>query len=268
MAYISTETGHRIYFEHHAGHRLPVLLVHGWGTSCRVWDTTLSSLLAAGHEVVTFDQRGCGQSDKDFPENTISLGATDALAVLRAAGVRRAVVNGWSLGGAIATETAHRLGADCAGLVLTAAATPRYVQAPDYPYGNPPGAPTATVDILRQDRANFLDGLTKAVCAVPQSPAMNAWMWSIFMQTSPCADAALAELDTLDQRAMLAALDIPILSFIGTKDVFVPPDVGRSVAGIARHLRTVEFEDCGHAPFIEDAPRYRAELLEFVRSLG
>jgi pimeloyl-[acyl-carrier protein] methyl ester esterase len=268
MAYVSTETGHRIYFEHHRGTKLPVLLVHGWGTSCRVWDTTLSALQAAGHAVVTFDQRGCGLSDKDFPANTISLGADDALAVLKAAGVRRCAVNGWSLGGAIATEVAHRLGADCAGLVLTGAATPRYVQAPDYPHGNPPGGPTATVDVLRQDRANFFDGLTKAVCAEPPSQAVHTWMWSIFMQTSPCADSALADLDNLDQRKMLAALEVPVLSFIGTKDVFVPPDVGRSAAQFVRRFKAVEFEGCGHAPFMEDAPRYRSELLAFLGSLS
>jgi pimeloyl-[acyl-carrier protein] methyl ester esterase len=268
MAYVSTGTGHRIYFEHHAGTKLPVLLVHGWGTSCRVWDTTLSALLAAGHAVVTFDQRGCGLSDKDFPVNTISDGATDALAVLKQAGVRRCAVNGWSLGGAIATEVASRLKGDCAGLVLTGAATPRYVQAPDYPHGNPPGGPTATVDVLRQDRANFFDGLTKAVCAEPPSQAVHTWMWSIFMQTSPCADSALADLDNLDQRAMLKALDVPVLSFIGTKDVFVPPDVGRSAAQFVRRFKAVEIEGCGHAPFMEDAPRYRSELLAFLGTLN
>lgn len=267
MAYLSTETGHRIYFEHHRGTKLPVLLIHGWGMSCRVWDTTLSALQAAGHAVLTFDQRGCGQSDKDFPENTIALGAEDALAVLRQAGIQRAVVNGWSLGAAIATETAHRLGRNCAGLVLTVGATPRGVQAPDYPYGNPPGSTSATVEALRQDRANFLDGLTKAVWAVPQSAAMNAWLWSIFMEASPCADEALVELDTLDQRSIFASLDVPILSFIGAKDVIVSPEVGRSVAKLARHFKAVELEGCGHAPFIEDAPRYRSELLSFLGSL-
>ena len=268
MAYVSTADGRRIYFEHHAGSKLPVMLIHGWGMSCRVWDTTVSALLAAGHEVVAFDQRGCGQSDKDFAENTISLGAQDALAVLREAGIVRVAVNGWSLGGAIATEVAHLLGTGCAGLVLTTAATPRYVEAPDYPHGNPPGSPTATVEALRQDRANFFDGLTKAVCAVPQSAAMHAWLWSIFMQTAPCADTALADLDPLDQRAMLAALTVPILSFVGGKDVFVPPDVGRSVPRIARRCQLIEFENCGHAPFIEEAPRYRAALLDFLRTLG
>ena len=268
MAYVTTSGTRRIYFEHYAGRKMPVMLIHGWGMSCRVWDTTLSALLAAGHEVVTFDQRGCGQSDKDFAENTISLGAEDALAVLRETNVRRVAVNGWSLGGAIATETAHRLGTACSGLVLTAAASPRYAQAPDYPYGGPPGAATETVALMRQDRANFFDGLTKAVCAVPQSAAMNSWLWSIFMQSAPCADSALVELDALDQRAMLAGLTVPILSFIGAKDVVVAPDVCRSVARIARRCQVVEFENCGHAPFIEDAPRYRAALLDFLGTLA
>jgi non-heme chloroperoxidase len=268
MSYVTTSEGRKIYFEHHAGAKLPVLLIHGWGMSGRVWDTTVSALLAAGHGVLTFDQRGCGQSDKDFAANTIGLGADDALAVLRQCGVRRAVLNGWSLGGAIATEAAHRLGADCAGLVLTGAATPRYVRAPDYPHGGEPGSARATVAALRADRANFFDGLTKAVCAMPQTPAMLNWLWSIFMQTAPCADDALAELDVIDQRATLAAIDVPILSFVGGKDVFVPPDVCRSVAKFARRCQFVEYENCGHAPFIEEGPRYREALLAFLSSLN
>jgi pimeloyl-[acyl-carrier protein] methyl ester esterase len=218
--------------------------------------------------VVTFDQRGCGQSDKDFAANTIALGAEDAIAILDHLGIRRTVLNGWSLGGAIAVETAARLGSRCAGLVLTAAASPRYVQAPDYPHGGAPGSTAATVDVMRKDRANFFDALTKAVCAEPQSQAMHIWMWSQFMLTSPCADQSLAELDVIDQRATLARLDVPVLSVVGAKDVVVAPDVCRSVAQYAKVCQVVEFEACGHAPFIEDGERYREALLGFLGSLG
>jgi pimeloyl-[acyl-carrier protein] methyl ester esterase len=268
MSYIERENGRKIYFEHHAGSKTPVMLIHGWGTSCRVWDTTLVALRTAGHTVVAFDQRGCGQSDKDFAANTIALGAEDAVAILDHLGIRRAVLNGWSLGGAIAVETAARLGSRCAGLVLTAAASPRYVQAPDYPHGGAPGSATATVDVMRKDRANFFDALTKAVCAEPQSQAMHIWMWSQFMLTSPCADHSLAELDVVDQRATLAKLDVPVLSVVGAKDVVVAPDVCRSVAQYAKVCQVVEFEACGHAPFIEDGERYREAVLGFLGSLG
>lgn len=268
MAYVTTADNGKIYYEYHPGAKTPVLLIHGWGTSARIWDTSLPALTAAGHAVLAFDQRGCGQSDKDFTSNTIGLGAQDALAVLKAAGVSRAVVNGWSLGGAIAVETAHRLGAACAGVVLTAAASPRYVQADDYAFGGAPGSASATVGAMQADRANFFDALTTGVFATPPSQFTHAWMWSLFMQTSPVADDALAELDVLDQRQILSSLGVPVLSVVGAKDVIVAPDVCRSVADYAKNCKLVEFEHCGHAPFIEDGPGYRAALLEFLQGLG
>ncbi len=270
MPFLTVEHGHgrRIYFEHYAGSSVPVLLIHGWGMSNRIWDTTLVALQANGHGVVSFDQRGCGQSDRDFHEVSIAASAGDAVAIVRQLGLERVVVNGWSLGGAVAVETARLLGTACAGVVLTGGATPRYVQAGDFPHGNPPESVAQTVEALRIDRANFLYGLTQAVCAVPQTPAVVNWLWSIFMQAAPSADDALLELGRLDQRATLAALDVPLLSIIGGKDVVVDPAIGRAAARLARRGSAVEFEDCGHAPFLEDGPRYRKVLLDFLASVA
>ena len=268
MGWLATEGERRVYFEHYPGRRIPVVLLHGWGMSCRVWDTTLVALRDEGHGVIAFDQRGCGASDKDFAEVSIAASARDSVAILDRLGIERAVVNGWSLGGAVAVEAAQRLGARCAGLVLTAAASPRYTQAPDFAYGNLPGSTAQTVARLREDRAAFLLDLTRAVCAQPPAPALEQWMWSLFMQAAPSADEALAELDVLDQRAALAALEVPVLSIVGAKDVVVSPDVCREAARIARHGRAVEFSESGHAPFVEEGARYRAVLLDFLSTLG
>lgn len=259
--------GRNLYFEHYPGPGLPVILVHGWGMHCRVWDTTLVALRQAGHEVLSFDQRCCGRSDKDFDETTIEASASDVAALARHAGLRRAVVNGWSLGGAIAVSAANLMGGTCAGVVLTAGASPRYTQAPDFPHGGPPGSTAQTVALLREDRANFLWNLTKAVCAVPQSPAVDQWLWGMFMQASPGADTALAGLDTLDQRTIVRGLQVPLLSVVGGKDAIVPPGIGRLAAEIAPRGRLAEFEACGHAPFLEDGPRYRKTLLDFLGSI-
>jgi non-heme chloroperoxidase len=267
MSYLTVDAKRSIYFEDHAGAGLPVLLIHGWGMSCRVWDTTLVALLQAGHRVVAFDQRGCGLSDKDFAEVSVELSAADATAVLRHLDIKRAAVNGWSLGGAVAVATAGLLGADCAGVILTGGATPRYTQAPDFPHGGPPGSPVETVAALQLDRANFFAGLVKAVCAIPQSAAMEQWLWSIFMQTAPSADKALAGLDSLDQRALLGSLAAPVLSIVGGKDVFVAPEIGRYAAQIAKHGTLAEFPECGHAPFLEEGPRYRQVVLDFLKTL-
>jgi pimeloyl-ACP methyl ester carboxylesterase len=83
MARLQVAEGRSIYYEQHAGTRLPVVLIHGWGMSCRVWDTTLTALKQAGHEVITFDQRGLrlvGQGFRDDIGHELRPGRRDARA--------------------------------------------------------------------------------------------------------------------------------------------------------------------------------------------
>lgn len=276
MATLEREEGRRIYYEHHAGSHAgshasslrPVLLIHAWGAASRAWDTVTAALTDAGHAVVCFDQRGCGQSDKDFREVSIDAGAADACAIVTELGLTGVVVNGWSLGGAIAAATAARLGPRCAGLVLTGGATPRYTQAPDFPHGGTAAGVIETVAALRANRTQFLHGLARAVCARDPGPGVVDWLWQIFMQNSPVADAALAELAHSDQRALLAALAVPVLSIIGSADVFVDPEIGRIAATTAARGRWIGYDGCGHAPFLEEPERYRADLMAFLAELG
>ena len=71
MALLEVEPGQNIYYEHYRGSGTPVVLVHGWGMTVRCWDLTLPALLDAGNEVVAFDERCCGHSDKDFSDASI-----------------------------------------------------------------------------------------------------------------------------------------------------------------------------------------------------
>ena len=254
-------------FEDHGGSGRPFLLIHGWAMSGRVWDTTLSALGGQGHRVVTFDHRGCGLSDKDFTDVSIGALASDAVALAQRLDLRGVVVNGWSLGGAVATAAAHQLGDRCAGLVLTCGASPRYTQAPGFPHGGTGDDIRATIAAAAPDRASFFRGLTKAVCAKPVGEVVEQWMWSLFMQAAPSADSSLLDLAGVDQREMLAALKIPVLSIIGGEDGFVSPAIGEAAAALARDGRLERFEGCGHAPFIEDYAGYVAALTRFAAHL-
>lgn len=266
MAYLET-AGRRIYFEHHAGTKLPLLLIHAWAMSTRVWDSTLAALLEAGHEVIAFDHRGCGNSDKDFADFSIPAIAGDAVALIDELGLDCVAVNGWSLGGAVAAETAHRLGSRCAGLVLTCGASPRYTQAEGFPHGGTADDVRATVAAIRPDRATFFHAIACAVCAKPVNEAVIDWMWSIFMQAAPGADTTLGELANLDQRDLIAGLDVPLLAIVGSDDAFTPPGIGEFAVQSAKHGKLVRFEGCGHGPMFEEYERYCAELLGFLGEL-
>jgi pimeloyl-ACP methyl ester carboxylesterase len=86
--------------EHGAGE--PLLLIAGQGVSRRTWDLVIPSL-ANSFRVISYDHRGIGPSTLGHaPMWTTRALASDALAVLDAAGVVRAHVVGHSMGGRIA----------------------------------------------------------------------------------------------------------------------------------------------------------------------
>ncbi len=94
----------KIAWEAH-GDGTPVLLVQGLGYGRWGWEPVVPGL-AARHRVLTFDNRGIGESDKPEGPYTARQMADDALQVLDEAGVDRAHVVGASLGGMIAQELA------------------------------------------------------------------------------------------------------------------------------------------------------------------
>ena len=72
----------------------------------------------------------------------------------------------------------------------------------------------------------------------------------------------------LDQRTALKTLEAPVLSIVGARDAIVPADICRYAASIAKNGRVAEFAQSGHAPFLEEGPRYREVLLDFLGSVG
>ncbi|MCF7548014.1 alpha/beta fold hydrolase [Pseudonocardia sp. WMMC193] len=263
MAFLARD-GKSVYYEHHRGPNRPVVLVHGWGATSECWDTTLTALLTAGHEVVLIDHRACGRSDRDFDDVSVAAIASDVVALVRELGLDRPVLDGWSFGGAVVVAAAAELGDAVSGVVLTGGATPRYSATDDWPHGGRPEDTEAVIAGLAADRAATFRAITAAVAAKPLSDDLNEAIWLQFMQTGAKAAFGLRDLVDVEQRELLASLAVPILSLHGTDDAFVPISGARAGIELARDGRLVEFPGCGHAPFLEDPATYQTELLRFL----
>lgn len=264
MARIDLGGGLSVYYEHHRGKRTPVVLIHGWAMSGRIWAGTVEALKADGHAVLVVDQRGCGRSDRDFEDMSIGALAQDVVRIVQRETSSPVVLNGWSLGGAVAVEAARLLGDMAAGVVLTCGASPRFVRTDDFPYGGEPGSLDATAAALAADRAGFFRGLAEGVCAREVSPATIDWMWNTFIDSGPDVLASLRSLAQTDQRETLAALSVPLLSIVGSHDAILDPQIGLLAAQIVERGTAATMSGCGHAPFVEDAPAYLAAIRSFL----
>src|SRR5208283_2140325 len=115
MAFVENQ-GTKIYWDEQ-GQGAPLLLIMGLGYTSAMWYRTRPAL-AQQFRTIAFDNRGVGLSDVPPGPYSIATMASDAAAVLDAAGVARAHVFGVSMGGMIAQEFALQYPARTRSLIL------------------------------------------------------------------------------------------------------------------------------------------------------
>lgn len=87
----------------------PLLMAIGTGSTMAEWDPALLRRLARRHRLILFDYPGVGRSSRLRGGRTSFAALADMLdAFMRAIGVRRADVLGWSMGGFVAQQLAIR----------------------------------------------------------------------------------------------------------------------------------------------------------------
>jgi 3-oxoadipate enol-lactonase len=96
----------------------PVVLLHGHAHDLRVWDDLVPALVAAGHRVVRYDQRGHGRSCSPPVGYSWQDHVADLVALLAEVDARPAHLVGLSKGGGIALEAALERSAVARSLTL------------------------------------------------------------------------------------------------------------------------------------------------------
>jgi pimeloyl-ACP methyl ester carboxylesterase len=96
--------GLNLYYEAN-GEGQPLVFIHGLGSSTRDWEFQVSEFSNL-YEVITFDLRGHGRSDKPEGPYRVPMFAADLAALLQALGHDSAHIVGLSLGGGVAFQFA------------------------------------------------------------------------------------------------------------------------------------------------------------------
>ena len=136
-----------------AGDGPPVLLICGTGQPADLWFAQVTDLAAAGHTVITFDNRGCGRSEAPPAPYRVADMAADTAALIEHLGLGPCDVIGYSLGAYIAQELAVTRAGLVRRLVLLAGPARAGLRGGALPRRRRPGPrPRPAPDQLRRRR--------------------------------------------------------------------------------------------------------------------
>jgi len=241
-----------------------VVLIHGLLGSRLNWEAQLASPGLQKYHMITYDLRGHGLSGKPVVAQAYSDGkrwADDLAAVLEAAHAERAVLVGWSLGGAVISNYLAAYGD-------SAIAGAMYVDGViELKAGQIPAHPVVYRDMVSPDLKVHLDAERDflALCFHTQPDKVTA--------SRLLANAAMASWDmqnavmsmTVDAAGGLGKSRVPVLLLYGARDALVNPTAAIARAKQLRpSVQTALYANSGHAPFIEESARFNRDLAAFV----
>jgi non-heme chloroperoxidase len=138
------------------GDRDPVIVfLHGIAMSGAVFKRQVAAL-SAEYRIVTVDLRGFGQSDRPETGYAEDVFVDDLNCILARLELKRPIIAGWSMGGAIALAFAARF-PGIASRYLLIGTTPCLIQRPDWLGAVPPAAATALGQTLASDYGAGMD---------------------------------------------------------------------------------------------------------------
>ena len=247
---------------------MPVVFLHGSGSSRKVFERQLGSALADDWRLIALDLPGHGESfDASDPADAYSVeGLADTVEeVLDQLGIRRAAIFGWSLGGHIAIEllARNRL---VAGLMLSGA----------------PPVPPGLIGMLRGFHPSF-DILLASKEAYSERDAERFETLCFDARSNPAFRQSILRTDGkaravfsksmmrggTNQRAAVLGADVPVAFVNGRHDPFVRLSYFVGLKPV--HLFDDEahvIESAGHAPFWTDADEFNPLLARFLSTVA
>ncbi len=244
-----------------AGAGPAVLLIHGLACNRTFWERQVHALRDR-FTVLTVDLRGHGESSRPRTGYTIGSMAADLEQLVRALGVSRIAVVGWSMGGVVAQQLARRLGDRVSALGLVCSTPGGFADPKTHEL---PEMATAMKKAIADDFRTFVRGFTAKFFKDGERSPLFAWAVGQTQRTPPhVAEACFDALMAADMREHLGALRVPTAVLHGRHDALLPPTHGEALAKAIPGARLVVFEESGHAPFLEEPDAFNAALVALL----
>ena len=246
------------------GSGLPIVFLHAFPLNRTMWDPQVSALVGECR-CIPIDLRGFGES-KASPPYSMDQYADDAIAVLDALQIGRAVIAGISLGGYIAFAIWRRHRDRVRALVLSDTR-----------------ATADTIDNVARRRSLIELAETQGSVAVANAqiaglvgkttrdkrPDLYDSVHSLIAEASE--DGIVGGLEAMiarpDSTPTLSTIDVPTLIIVGSEDVVTPPRDARVLHAAIPGSRMEILQHAGHLSNVERPAAFNTVVTEFLASL-
>ncbi len=208
----------------------PVVLIHGWPLSHRMWEKQIGALVSAGCRVIAYDRRGFGESYKPWDGYDYDSFTADLAKLMDRLDLQDATLVGFSMGGGEVARYLSKYGSDrVSKAAFISSVTPYMLKTEDNPDGVDQSVFDGMIEKLQKDRPAFLEGFGKDFVnwdtdgrdLLSEASLRHSWDIAVWASPKATLDCVKAFSET-DFRDDLKAITIPTLVIHGDADRIVP----------------------------------------------
>ncbi len=242
-----------------------ILFAHGFGCDQNMW-RFVAPAFEDRFRVVTFDYIGMGETDASAFDAqkyaTLNGFADDVAEIAVALDLSDAIFVGHSVSSMIGALALRKVPGRFGKLVMVAP-SPRYIDEPGYKGGFSETEIEELLEFLDTNHMGWSEAMAPVMMGNAERPELGAELTNAFCRTDPEIAKNFARATFLsDNRADLAAIDIPTLILQCSNDVIAPPEVGVYIRDNVANSRLVTLAATGHCPNLS-AP---SETTEAIRA--
>ncbi|MDH4344868.1 MAG: alpha/beta hydrolase [Thermoleophilia bacterium] len=258
-----------------SGEGEPVVQIHGAGFGHFNLDPVTPLIADAGFQVVDYDQRGYGASDKPLQHYDMEVFADDLVGLMDALGIERAHVHGTSMGGMVAIvvagkypERTHTVVINCAAAKLGRMGRLIFKNWIDIANMDPDGPGSRLLaELIAWQAVNkrFLESPEgEGIADVCQQILRDSNRREVF--TAVCQ-----AMNDMDITSWLPKITSPALVLGGDEDIMTPWDQGpdgvgqegiyQGIAGAEKHV----IAGAGHSTIFDATEEHGRAVVDFLR---
>ena len=267
MYYVTSNDGTKIAgYDYCPQGKQTVFLIHGWPLSHQIFEYQISLLTDCGYRVIAVDLRGFGRSDTPASGYCYDQMSADLYHVIRQLGLKRFILVGFSMGGAIALRYMNRYnGFGVCKLILLSAAAPCFAGCPGCPYGKTIQEVNALINLAKTDRPQLCLNFSRQLFASPHPDAVIDWFRNIALSASgigtvKCGVALRDE----DGRKDLCCVHVPTYIIHGDKDIVVPAKLAEIQQKNICGSKLITLSDSGHGIIYDQLEKFNSIFMNCI----